>query len=141
MVVSSGGESKIVARAAVKMAVSETRDVERALKKEYAKHGVKAAAVDIGGDFVKSMNKMIEQSIVAAKREGLIEEDSHHGDGCVAGAVHDALRQVAIKASGMSVGGKVGLARYEDHISVAVFFSIGLLYLDDVAIGLAHRTI
>ena len=35
MVVSSGGESKIVARAAVKMAVSETRDVERALKKEY----------------------------------------------------------------------------------------------------------
>ena len=48
MVVSSGGESKIVARAAVKMAVSETRDVERALKKEYAKHGVKAAAVDIG---------------------------------------------------------------------------------------------
>ena len=59
----------------------------------------------------------------------------------MAGAVHDALSQVAIKASGMSVGGKVGLARYEDHISVAVFFSIGLLYLDDVAIGLAHRTI
>lgn len=137
----NSGESKTVARVAVKMAVSETRDVERAIKKEYAKHGIKAAAVDIGGDFFKSMNKIIEQSIVAAKREGLIEEDSHHGDGSVAGAVHDALSQVATKASGMSVGGKVGLARYEDHISVAVFFSIGLLYLDDVALGLAHRTI
>lgn len=133
--------SKNVARVAVKMAVSENRDVERALKKEYARQGIKAAAVDIGGDFFKSMNKMIEQSIVAAKREGLIEEDSHHGDGCVAGAVHDALSQVSNKASGMSVGGKVGLARYEDHISVAVFLSIGLLYLDDVALGLAHRTI
>lgn len=137
----NNGESKIVARAAVKMAVSETREVERELKKAYAKQGVKTAAVDIGGDFFKSMNKMIEQSIVAAKREGLIEEDSHHGDGCVAGAVHDALSQVAAKASGMSVGGKVGLARIEDHISVAIFFSIGLLYLDDVALGLAHRTI
>lgn len=137
----NGGESKAVARVAVKMAVSETREVERALKKEYAKQGIKAAAVDIGGDFFKSMNKMIEQSIVAAKREGLIEEDSHHGDGSVAGAVHDALSQVATKASGMSVGGKVGLARYEDHISVAVFLSIGLVYLDDVALGLAHRTI
>lgn len=137
----NGGESKAVARVAVKMAVSETREVERALKKEYAKQGIKAAAVDIGGDFFKSMNKMIEQSIVAAKREGLIEEDSHHGDGSVAGAVHDALSQVATKASGMSVGGKVGLARYEDHIGVAVFLSIGLVYLDDVALGLAHRTI
>ncbi len=137
----NGGESKIVARAAVKMAVSETREVERDIKKAYAKCGVKTAAVDIGGDFFKSMNKMIEQSIVAAKREGLIEEDSHHGDGCVAGAVHDALSQVAAKASGMSVGGKVGLARFEDHISVAIFLSIGLLYLDDVALGLAHRTI
>ena len=137
----NGGESKAVARAAVKMAVSETRDVERALKNEYAKQGIKTAAVDIGGDFFKSMNKMIEQSIGAAKRVGVMVEDSHHGDGSVAGAVHDALSQVATKASGMSVGGKVGLARYEDHISVAVFLSIGLLYLDDVALGLAHRTI
>ena len=137
----NGNESKMVARAAVKMAISENRDIEHELKSAFAKNGIKTAAVDIGGDFLKSMNKIMEQSIVAAKREGLIEADSHHEDGSVAGAVHDALSQVVLKANGMSVGGKIGLARWKDHISVAIFLSIGLLYLDDVALGLAHRTI
>lgn len=134
-------ESTIVARAAVKMAISESRDEEYALKTHYAKTGVLTAAVDVGGDYFKSINKMVEKAIVAAKREGLIEEDSHHGDGCVAGAIHDALCQVMQKANAMSVGGKIGIARLDDHISVAIFLSIGLLYLDDVALGLAHRTI
>ena len=79
--------------------------------------------------------------IVAARREGLIAENSPREDGSVAGALHDALSQVASKASGMSVGGKIGLARCHEHISVSVFLSIGLLYLDDVALGLAHRLI
>ncbi len=130
-----------VARAAVKLAISEDRSSERALKADYAKLGIRTAAVDIGGDFFKSMHKMVEQAIVAARREGLIDEDSPHGDGSIAGALHDALSQVAPKAGGLSVGGKIGLARWEDHISVAVFLSIGLLYLDDVALGLAHRLI
>ena len=97
--------------------------------------------MDVGGEFLKSMHRMVEQAIVAARREGLIEENSPRSDGSIAGALHDALSQVAQKASGLSVGGKIGLARCEDHISVAVFLSIGLLYLDDVALGLAHRLI
>ena len=134
-------ESKVVARAAVKMAISEDRETERALKAAYAEDGIRTAAVDIGGDFFKSMHKMVEQAIVAARREGLIEDGSTYGDGSIAGALHDALSQVAQKAGGLSVGGKIGLARCEDQISVAVFLSIGLLYLDDVALGLAHRLI
>ena len=45
------------------------------------------------------------------------------------------------KAIGLSVGGKIGIARYHDHLSIAVFLGIGLLHLDEVAVGLAHRTI
>ena len=134
-------ESKVVARAAVNMAISEDRETERQLKKSYAAEGIQTAAIDIGGDFLKSMNRMVEQAIVAARREGLIAENSPREDGSIAGALHDALSQVASKASGMSVGGKIGLARCEEHISVSVFLSIGLLYLDDVALGLAHRLI
>lgn len=134
-------ESKVVARAAVRMAISEDREKEHALKAAYAGEGLQTAAVDIGGDFLKSMNRMVEQAIVAARREGLITDNSPREDGSIAGALHDALSQVAAKASGMSVGGKIGLARHHEHISVAIFLSIGLLYLDDVALGLAHRLI
>ena len=134
-------QSKVVARAAVHMAISENRETEHQLKEKYAEAGIKTAAIDIGGDFLKSMNKMVEQVIVAARREGLIAENSPREDGSVAGALHDALSQVASKASGMSVGGKIGLARCHEHISVSVFLSIGLLYLDDVALGLAPRLI
>ena len=134
-------QSKVVARAAVHMAISENRETEHQLKEKYAEAGIKTAAIDIGGDFLKSMNKIVEQVIVAARREGLIAENSPREDGSVAGALHDALSQVASKASGMSVGGKIGLARCHEHISVSVFLSIGLLYLDDVALGLAHRLI
>ncbi len=45
------------------------------------------------------------------------------------------------KALGLNIGGKVGLARRGDHVAVAVFFGIGLLHLDEVAVGLGHRAI
>jgi hypothetical protein len=76
--------------------------------------------------------------VVAAKREGLIKE-SHADEGAVAGATHEALLQIKNKAIGFNVGGKIGIARQGDHIGVAVFIGVGLLHLDDVAIGLGHR--
>ena len=45
------------------------------------------------------------------------------------------------KAIGLNVGGKIGIARYNDHISVAIFFGIGLLHLNEVSIGLGHRVV
>ncbi|MCW2278316.1 hypothetical protein M2243_001763 [Heliophilum fasciatum] len=49
------------------------------------------------------------------------------------------MMQIMPKAVGLNVGGKVGVARFQDHISVAVFFGIGLLHLDEVAVGMGHR--
>ena len=59
----------------------------------------------------------------------------------VAGAAREALNQVTPKALGMSVGGKIGIARSGEHVAVAVFFNIGLGHLDEVCIGLGHRAI
>lgn len=133
-------DSKTVSRAAVQMAISESREVERTFKEYYKENEMYVVAVDVGGDYFKVLNKMVEQALVASKREGLIT-DTHHESGAVAGALRDALSQVMTKASGMNVGGKIGLARGNDHLSVAVFLSIGLLHLDEIALGLAHRTI
>ena len=49
--------------------------------------------------------------------------------------------QISLKANGLNVGGKIGIARQGEHISVCIFLSIGLLHLNEVVIGLGHRAI
>ncbi len=132
--------SKKVAAVAVKMALTESREEEKELKKVYLAQGIRTAAVDYGGEFLTSIAKVIERAVVAAKREGVIK-DTHPDEGAVAGATHEALSQIMPKGIGLNIGGKIGIARYQDHISVAVFFGIGMIHLDDVAIGLAHRAV
>ena len=132
--------SKDISRIAIQMSLSETREEERRLKEEFLKMGVHTAAVDYGGEFVSSITKIIERCIVAAKREGVIE-DTHVEEGAVAGAAHEAFSQMMPKAMGLNIGGKIGIARYNDHICVALFFGIGLLHLNEIAIGLGHRAI
>lgn len=132
--------SRKVARAATEMALTDSREQEKEYKLRFARDGVKTAAVDYGGDFISSVNKIIERAVVAAKREGVIRE-IHADEGAVAGATREALSQVMPKAIGFNVGGKIGIARQDDHISVAVFFGVGLLHLDEVAIGLGHRAV
>ncbi|KJS82706.1 MAG: HutP [Peptococcaceae bacterium BICA1-8] len=132
--------SKKVASISVKMALTETREEEQKAKQLYLDLGIKTAAVDCGGEYLASVKKIVERAIVAAKREGVIR-DTHSEEGAVAGATREALSQIMPKAIGLNVGGKLGIARHNDHISVAVFFGIGLLHLDEVSIGLAHRTI
>jgi len=132
--------SRKVARVAVEMALTESREEEKESKMRFARQGIKTAAVDYGGDFITSVNKIVERAVVAAKREGVIRE-IHVDEGAVAGATREALSQVMPKAIGLNVGGKIGIARQSDHISVAVFFGVGLLHLDEVAIGLGHRAV
>lgn len=132
--------SRQVAATAVRMAITETREEETKKKLEFHELGIQTAAVDCGGEYISSLKKFIERAIVAAKREGVIRE-IHSEEGAVAGATREALSQIGMKAVGFSVGGKIGIARYHDHISVAVFFGFGLLHLDDVAIGLGHRAV
>lgn len=133
--------SKMVATAAIKMALSLSRPEETVIKKSlFEEYGIKAVAVDYGGEFLTSVAKIVERAVVAAKREGVIKE-THADEGAVAGATREALAQIMPKAIGLNVGGKIGVARFKDHISVAIFFGIGLLHLDEVSIGLGHRAV
>ncbi len=128
-----------VAKCSVQMAIS-TREQETILIKELKEEGVIAAAVDIGGNLISSVPKIIERALVATKRNGIID-DCHLHDGAVAGATREAIMQVSAKANGLSVGGKIGIARSGEHISVCIFLSIGLLHLNEVVIGIGHRSI
>ena len=133
-------ESKVIASAAIRLALTVDRDAERELKALLSAEGIKATGVDYGGEFLSSVQKVVERAVVAAKREGVID-GSHQSEGGVAGAAREALSQIMPKAIGLNVGGKVGIARKGDHVAVAVFFAIGLLHLNEVAIGLGHRAI
>lgn len=135
-----GYGSRQISSVAIEMAITKTREEEIEKKAVFAEQGIKTAAVDCGGEFISSVKKFIERAVVAAKREGVIKE-IHSEEGAVAGTTREALNQISLKAVGFNVGGKIGIARYHDHISVAVFFGIGLLHLDEVAIGLGHRAI
>lgn len=133
-------DSKRVAAAALKMTLTESRDEEDALKQELRNSGIMAAAVNYGGNATDSVAKIVERAVVAAKREGIIN-DTHTEEGAVAGAAHEALQQIMPKAIGLSIGGKIGIAKYRDHISVAMVMSIGMLHLNEIAVGMSHRTI
>lgn len=132
--------SKDICRAAVRMSLSSSRTQEDKLKESYLDHKIKAAAVDYGGEFLASVMKIVERTVVAAKREGLILEH-HNEEGAVAGAAREAIAQISQKAIGLNVGGKIGIARFDEHIAVSIFMGIGLLHLNEVAIGLGHRVI
>jgi hypothetical protein len=132
--------SKEVARFAIQMSLTKSRDEERLLKEQLLRMNIHAAAVDYGGEFITSITKIIERTVVAAKREGVIC-DTHAEEGAVAGATREAISQIMLKAAGLNVGGKIGIARYGDHISVALFLGIGMLHLNEVAIGLGHRAV
>ena len=134
------GDSREVARSAVMLAMTATREEEAALKAELQGRGIQGAAVDYGGEFVQSVMKIIERSVVAAKRERVIG-DTHREEGAVAGAAREAVSQVSGKALGLSVGGKIGIARSGEHVAVAVFFGVGLVHLNEVCVGLGHRAI
>lgn len=139
MVLDSYG-SREIAAIAIQMALTKTREEEAEQKAHFAQRGIMTAAVDCGGEFISTVKKFLERAVVAAKREGVIKE-THSEQGAIAGATREALSQISAKAVGFNVGGKIGIARYHGHVSVAVFFGIGILHLDEVAIGLGHRVV
>ncbi len=128
-----------IAKIATRMAICE-REEENELKRIYSEKGIKVTAVNIGGNINSSISKILESALVASKRNGLIREEHLH-EGAVIGATRDAIIQVENRASGQNVGGKIGIARGGEHISVCIFLSIGLLHLDEVVIGIGHRSL
>ncbi|WP_125152403.1 HutP family protein [Clostridium rectalis] len=128
-----------VAKSSIKMAIS-SRDSEKELESRFKDKGIITAAVDIGGNLNNSIPKIVERALVASKRCGVIK-DCHLHDGAVAGATREAIMQVSTKANGLNVGGKIGIARGKEHLSVCIFLSIGLLHLNEVVVGIGHRSI
>ena len=129
-----------IGRAALRIALTSTRGEEQAVKEHLAKQGIRSTAVDFGGEFISSVVKIVERAVVAAQRQGLVSE-SHVGAGAVAGAAHAAIEQVSRKAVGFNVGGKIGIARCGEHVCVAIFMGVGVLNLNEMCVGLAHRSL
>lgn len=132
-------DSTEVAKASAQLAMASRED-EKKLEEDYKLNGILTAAVDIGGNINTAIPKIIERALVASKKCGLIT-DCHVHDGAVAGATRDALMQLNTKANGLNFGGKIGIARCGEHLSVCIFMSIGLLHLNEVAIAIGHRSI
>ncbi|MBR2750900.1 MAG: HutP family protein [Clostridiales bacterium] len=132
--------SKLTASASIRIALTNTREEEGDLKHALKEQNILATAADFGGEFISSVSKIIERCVVAAQREGIIG-NNHNEEGALAGAAREAISQITSKAIGLNVGGKIGIARFNDHISVCVYFGIGLLHLNEIAIGLGHRAI
>jgi len=95
--------SREVARAALELAMTASREEEMEQKQRLQEKSIASAACDYGGEFVQSIMRMVERAVVAAKREGLISE-CHHEEGAVAGAAREALAQIFDKALGFNVG-------------------------------------
>jgi hypothetical protein len=129
-----------IGRAALAMAISEDRQGEQDMRQRLSTLGIRAVAVDFGGEYLMSVKKIIERAVVAAQRQGLVSAN-HVGEGAVAGATHAALEQITPKAAGLNVGGKIAIARHGEHLCVAIYFGVGVLNLNEVAVGLAHRSL
>lgn len=129
-----------IGRAALKIAVTASRHEEQLVKESLLEAGIRSTAVDFGGEFVPSIVKIVERAVVAAERQGIVKE-THVGAGAVAGAAHEALEQVKLKALGFNVGGKIGIARYGEHLCVAIYMAVGVLNLNELCVGLAHRSL
>lgn len=84
--------------------------------------------------------KFIESALVAAKRNNIIK-DEHVHDGAVIGAMREAISQIETNINGLSVGGKIGLARNGEHLGVAIFLSVGILQFNEVITSVAHRSV
>lgn len=129
-----------VGRAALRMALSESREEEQSVRDMLAQVGIRAVAVDYGGEFNTSAKKILERAVVAAQRQGVVA-NNHTGEGAVAGAAKGALEQILPKAMGFNVGGKIGIARYGEHLCVAIYLGVGVLNLNEIAVGMAHRSL
>ncbi len=133
-------QSADVGRAALRMAISETRADEAALREKLAAEGIRAVAVNFGGRFPEILPKIFESAIVAAQRQHVIS-DTHVGDGSVVGAIESAIEFIKLKALGMNVGGKIGIARWHEHLCVAIYVGVGVLRFNEVSVGMAHRVL
>ena len=70
-----------------------------------------------------------------------VQEQTEALEAALAGATREAIAVISDKSIGLSVGGKIGIARTETKIAVCLFFGVGILHIDEVVIGFANRAI
>lgn len=133
-------DSVDIARAAVRLAITATRSEEEQEIAKLKDREIQGVAVDVGGNIIDAIHIIIERAIMASRKAGLTLE-SHVQDGAIAGASREAIMQIAAKATGLNGGGKIAITRHKEHLSVCIFMSIGLLHLNEVVIGLGHRSL
>ena len=136
---SKDNKSVDICRIALRMSIS-SREEEKELVKLYKENKIKVEAVDVGGAMSNSRFKFIESTLLAARRNGIIQEKHVH-DGAVIGAIREAMSQIEKNINGLSVGGKIGIARQGEHLAVAIFLSVGILQFNEVITAVAHRSI
>ncbi len=129
-----------VARAAIQVALTGSRQSEENLIAKLGERGLRAAAVDVGGNISETIHIVIERAIIASRKCHITEENHIH-DGAIAGAAKDAIMQISSRVNGLNGGGKIGICRGGEHLSVCIFMSAGMLHLNEVVIGLGHRAI
>lgn len=129
-----------VAKAAITVAMSSSREEETEQIEVFREKSIRSAGVDIGGNLIDSIPKIIERAVIASRRSGITTECFAH-DGAVAGAAREAIMQVYPKASGLNVGGKLSIARMGGHLTVCIFMNVGLMHLNEVVVGMGHRSI
>ena len=129
-----------VARAAIKLAMTENRREEELYIEKLRSKGYYAAAVDVGGSINDTIHVVIERAIIAARKCGVTKEGHIH-DGAIAGAAREAIMQISARVNGLNGGGKIGICRRGEHLTVCIFMSAGLLHLNEVVIGLGHRAV
>ena len=122
---------------AILMAIS-SREEEKDLIAKFAGEGFKCIGVNVGGKMPSIVPKIIENALVASVRNGLIQDTRVH-NGAIAGAIREAMNQIQNNMNGLSVGGKIGVARKGKDLSVALYFSIGLLHLNETVMAVSHR--
>lgn len=135
----SDNKSVEICKIALKMSIS-SREEEKEMMKFYKSKKIKVAAVDVGGTMPAARFKFIESALLAAKRNKIIQ-DKHVHDGAVIGAVREAMSQIETNINGLSVGGKIGIARHGEHLSIAIFLSVGILQFNEVITSVAHRSV
>lgn len=127
-------------RMELELILTQTRNEEHELIKRFKDAEILAVAVDFGGEFVKTIPKILESAVVASKRKGVIV-DNYVEEGAILGATRSALEQIKIKGLGWNVGGKVGIIRNGENVCVAIYMQIGIINLDEMAVALSHRVI
>ena len=116
--------SREVCKAAIQIALTDSREEEIEMKAKNKENGILSVAVDFGSDFGSAVPKVLERAVVAAKRENVISS-THAEEGAVAGAAHEAIQQIVESASDL-ISAVKSVLQDTVHISVYAYFLLSV---------------